>query len=245
MPMTITIGSAHADGADASSCTRAGLYRGLSAAWPFIVSNGLAGMVMGVAYREAGLSFMVSALLSLVVYSATAQAVILGLWAVPPPLAALLLACLAVNARYLLLGAHLRRIFADQPLKRMLPILYWLADASWLMTVAEAGRGRRDAGYLLGASLPMAAGWVGGTVLGYTLPARPAASMAVAAAVLPLAFIAALLPSQWQGAKSLGPWLLAAAVSACVTALGGHGWGMLLGGCAGTALAAVRSDAEV
>ena len=197
---------------------------------------------MGVAYREAGLSFMASALLSLLVYSATAQAVILGLWAVPPPLPALLLACLATNARYLLLGAHLRRIFADQPLKRMLPILYCLADASWLMTVAEAGRGRRDAGYLLGASLPMVLGWVGGTLLGYTLPDRPGGPLAVAAAFLPLSFIAAILPSQWQGTKSIGPWALAAAVSVGVTELGGHGWAMLIGGSAGTLLAAVRGD---
>lgn len=239
MLMTITSESACVDG---SSCTRAGLYRGLQAAWPFIVSNGLAGMVMGVAYHGAGLSFMASALLSLLVYSATAQAVILGLWTVPPPLPALLLACFATNARYLLMGAHLRRIFADQPLKRMLPILYCLADASWLMTAAEAGQGRRDAGYLLGASLPMALGWVGGTLLGYLLPGHPMGALAVAAAALPLSFIAALLPSQWQGANTLGPWTLAAAVSVGVTALGGHSWGMVLGGTAGTVLAAVSRD---
>lgn len=240
MPMTITSDAGYADG---SSCTRAGLYRGLGAAWPFIVSNGLAGLVMGVAYRGAGLSFVASALLSLLVYSATAQAVVLGLWAVPPPLAALLLACVATNARYLLMGAHLRRIFADQPLRRMLPILYCLADASWLMTVAEAGRGRRDAGYLLGASLPMALGWVGGTVLGYALPGQPTGALAVAAAALPLSFMAALLPAQWQGAKTvLAPWTVAAAVSIGVTALGGHGWAMLLGGTAGTLLAAVSRD---
>jgi predicted branched-subunit amino acid permease len=59
----------------------------------------------------------------------------------------MMLACVAVNVRYLVMGPHLQRIFADQPLKRVLPILFWLADASWLMTVAEAGRGRRDAGY--------------------------------------------------------------------------------------------------
>jgi len=224
--------------ADGSTCTRHGLRRGVLAALPFIVSNGIAGVVMGVAYREAGLGFIVTALFSLCVYSATAQAVTLGLWATPPPLAAMMLACIAVNARYLVMGAHLQRIFADQPLKRMMPMLFWLADASWLMTVAEAGRGRRDAGFLLGASLPMALGWVGGTVLGYILPARPAGPLAVAGAFLPLSFIAALLPGQWQGARTALPWMLAAAVSVVVTGLGGHGWGMLLGGCAGTLLAA-------
>jgi len=228
--------------ATGSCCTREGLRRGVLAALPFIVSNGIAGVFMGVAYREAGLSLIATGAFSLAVYSATAQAVTLGLWTTPPPVAAMMLACVAVNVRYLIMGAHLQRIFADQPLKRIVPILFWLADASWLMTVAEAGRGRRDAGYLLGAGLPMALGWVGGTVLGYTLPARPAGSLAVAGAFLPLAFIAALLPGQWQGARTALPWALAAAVSVVVTGLGGHGWGMLLGGCAGTLLAAMGSD---
>ena len=57
-----------------------------------IVSNGLAGMVMGIAYRGAGLGFLPAVLFSLVVYSATAQAVTLGLWAMPPPLAAMVVA---------------------------------------------------------------------------------------------------------------------------------------------------------
>jgi predicted branched-subunit amino acid permease len=225
-----------------SVCTRAGFLRGFAAALPFIVSNGVAGIAMGVAYREAGLSFMATVLFSLVVYSGTAQAVTLGLWAIPPPLAAMTLACVAANARYLVMGAHLRRIFADQPLKRMLPILFWLADASWLMSAAEVGQGRRDAGYLWGASAPMALGWVGGTMLGFTLPGRPLGPLAVAAAFLPLSFIAALLPTQWQGVRTVLPWTLAAVVSLVVAALGGHGWAVLIGGSAGTLLAAVRSD---
>ena len=47
------------------------------------------------------------------------------------------------------------------------------------MTVAEAERGRRDAGYLLGASLPMAIGWIGGTALGHALPLAPRGPLAV------------------------------------------------------------------
>jgi predicted branched-subunit amino acid permease len=237
--MTITMTCADAQG---SSCTRAGLRRGFTAALPFIVSNGAAGIVIGVAYREAGLSFMDAALFSLVVYSATAQAVTLGLWATPPPLVTMALACIATNARYLVMGAHLRRLFADQPVRRMLPILFWLGDASWLMSAAEAASGRRDAGYLLGASLPMALGWVGGTLLGYLLPSQPHGPAAIAAAFLPLSFIAALLPSQWQGARTALPWTMAAAVSVAAAALGAHAWAMLAGGAAGTLTAVLRDD---
>jgi predicted branched-subunit amino acid permease len=228
--------------ATAAQCTRAGLHRGFAAALPFIPGYGFAGIVMGLAYRGAGLSFMSAVLFSLVVYSGTAQAVTLSLWATPPPLAAMALACMATNARYLVMGAHLQQTFADLPRRRVLPILFWLADASWLMSVAEVSRGRRDAGYLLGCSLPMVIGWVGGTLLGYALPFKPHGSLAVAAAFLPLSFIAVLLPTQWQGVRTLLPWTVAGVVSVVVSELGGHAWAMLLGGSAGTLFAALRSD---
>jgi hypothetical protein len=118
--------------------TLAGLRRGLLAGLPFILSNGVAGVVMGVAYRGLGLDFTTAVLFSLIVYSATAQAVVLGLWALPPPVAVMMLACAATNARYLVMGAHLRQLFADMPRRVMLPILALLGDASWFMTVAEA-----------------------------------------------------------------------------------------------------------
>src|ERR1700758_5536002 len=104
-------------------CTTAAFRRGFVAALPFIVSNGVGGIVMGVAYRGLGLDFASAVLFSLVVFSATAQAVTLGLWAISPPIAAMVAACVATNARYLVMGAHLRRLFADMPGRAMLPML--------------------------------------------------------------------------------------------------------------------------
>jgi predicted branched-subunit amino acid permease len=178
-----------------------------------------------------------------VVYSGTAQAVTLGLWTTSPPIAAMVIACVATNARYLVLGAHLRQLFGDVPRRVMLPILALLADASWLMTVAEAERGRRDAGYLLGSGVPMAIGWIGGTALGHALPLAPSGPLAVAAAFLPLAFVVVLLPTQWAGARSLLPWTVAAAVALVVARTLGPSWAMLIGGGAGTLVSALRGDA--
>jgi predicted branched-subunit amino acid permease len=216
--------------------------RGFLAALPFIVSNGIAGIAMGVAYRGLGLGFTAAVLFSLVVYSATAQAVTLGLWALPPPIGAMAIACVATNARYLVMGAHLRQLFPDLPRRVMLPILFLLADAAWLMTVAEAERGRRDAGYLLGSSLPMAIGWIGGTALGYGLPLTPHGSLAVAAAFLPLVFVAALLPTQWRGWRSLLPWSASAAIGLTVSSTLGQSWAMLIGGGVGTLVSALSGD---
>jgi predicted branched-subunit amino acid permease len=222
--------------------TMAAVRRGFVAALPFIVGNGVGGIVMGVAYRGLGLDFAAAVLFSLLVYSGTAQAVTLGLWAASPPVVAMVVACVATNARYLVMGAHLRQMFSDLPGRVMLPVLALLADASWLMTVAEAERGRRDAGYLLGCSLPMAIGWIGGTALGYAVPLNPHGPMAVAAAFLPLAFIVVLLPTQWRGRRSLLPWVVSAVVGIVAASTLAPSWAMLCGGGAGTLVSALRGD---
>jgi predicted branched-subunit amino acid permease len=77
MPMTIIDGSAAAARA---GCSWAGFRRGFVKALPFLISNGVAGVVMGVAYSGAGVGFVPAVLLSVLVYSATAQAVTLGMW---------------------------------------------------------------------------------------------------------------------------------------------------------------------
>jgi predicted branched-subunit amino acid permease len=222
--------------------TAAAVRRGFIAALPFILSNGVAGIVMGVAYRALGLGFGPAVLFSLIVFSATAQAVTLGLWALPPPIAAMMLACVATNARYLVMGAHLRHVFGGLRRRVMLPILFLLADASWLMTTADIARGGPDAGYLLGTSLPMAIGWIGGTALGYVLPLKPGGPLAAAAALLPVAFVVTLLPTQWRGWRSIAPWAASGAVALLVARLFDPSWAMLAGGGVGTLISLRRGE---
>jgi predicted branched-subunit amino acid permease len=226
----------------AAPFTRSGFRRGCIAALPLMIGTAVGGFAMGVAYRGLDLGLAAAVLFSLIVYSGTAQAVTLGLWTTNPPIAAMMLATLITNGRYLAMGAHLRHLFPDVKRRVMMPILYITGDAAWMMTAAEAAQGRRDAAYLLGLNMPMAIGWIGGTALGYMIPVTPAGPLAVAAAFLPLGFIAALLPMQWRGKCSLMPWTVAAGVSLVVVGAIGQGWAMLIGGAAGTLVAALRGD---
>ena len=239
--MVMTITTQPASSAKAI-CSRAGFRRGLLAALPFLLSNGVAGVVMGVAYRGVGLGFVPSVLFSVVVYSATAQAVTLGLWAPVPSIIPMAVACIATNARYLVMGAHLYQIFGKLKKRITLPILFLLADASWLMTTADAESNDADVGYLLGASVPMAVGWMGGTALGYGLPLAPGGPLSVAAALLPAAFIVTLLPTQWRGARSVLPWLLSAAGALLIGRFVSPNWAMLAGGAVGTSFSMMRAD---
>ena len=124
----------------------------------------------------------------------------------------------------------------------MLPILALLADASWLMTVAEKYRGRRDVGYLLSAGVPMAVGWIGGTAVGHVLQFAPKGPLAVAAAFLSLAYIVTMLPTQWRGWRSVPSWTLSATLGGFTAIIVDQGWAMLVGGGLSTLVDAMRGD---
>ena len=222
--------------------TRAAFQRGFIKALPFIVSNGVAGVVMGVAYRGVAMGFVPAVLFSTVVYSATAQAVILGMWVSPPSVLPMALACVATNARYVVMGAHLHQLFGTLRKRTTLPMLFLLADASWLMTTADAELNGADAGYLLGTSVPMAIGWMGGTALGYQLPLASEGPFAVAATLLPAAFVVTLLPDRWRGSRSILPWLASAAIAVLVCRSWTPNWAMLIGGAFGTSVSMIRGD---
>jgi predicted branched-subunit amino acid permease len=222
--------------------TADGFRRGLIAGLPFLVSYGAPAIVMGVAYKGLGLGIVPAVLFSLVVYSSTAQAVTLGLWALPPPVAAFMLACVATNARYLVMGAHLHQTFGRFPKRLMLPILFALSDGSWMLTTAEAERSGPNAGYLLGSSLPGWVGWVAGTGLGYVLPFKATGPLAAATAVLPLAFVVTLLPTQWRGGRFVVSWLISAAAGMVAAEWLGESWAMLAGGSLGALFSIIRGD---
>jgi predicted branched-subunit amino acid permease len=240
--MVMTITSVQAS-PRAPTMTAAGFRRGLVAALPFLLSNGAAGLVMGLTYKGLGLGATQAILFSVLVYSATAQAITLSLWASPLPVFAMIVACIAANSRYLLMGAHLRQLFGTLSTRRMLPTLFLLADASWLMTSSDTERNGPDAGYLLGASIPMAVGWSGGTALAYAAPLTASGPLSLAGALLPTMFIATLLPSQWKKTRAVWPWLTSAVTALLVARFVGPSWSMLIGGGCGT-LVSVLGQAD-
>lgn len=196
---------------------------------------------MGLTYKGLGLGFAESVSFSLVAYSATAQAIVVSLWKLPLPVVAMVAACAATNSRYLIMGAHLRKMYGVVRQRDILPTLFLLADASWLMATADSARNRPDPGYLLGTSLPMAIGWIGGTALGYEFPGAAGMPLGKVAAMLPIIFIVTLLPSQWRGYRTAAPWMVSALIALLCAPFLGANWSMLIGGGCGTLVSALRS----
>jgi predicted branched-subunit amino acid permease len=216
--------------------TLAGTLRGAALGWPFLLSSGATGLAMGVACRQVGMDAWLATFFSASVYSGTAQSVSVQLIGAGAPALVVLVAALAVNARYLAMGAQLAVMFPDVPRRRMLPALFLLGDGNWLIATAEAERGRRDAGLLLGAGLPMAAGWIAGTAAGHVAAVTFTGPIAAAAAFVPLGFVVAYLPAQWEGRPAAAGWAAGATAGLALTTVAAPHWAMLGGGIAGTAV---------
>jgi len=224
--------------------TLAGMRRGAVACLPFAVSASAAGVVLGVTYRTLGVDGMLGVVLSATVFSGTAQAATAAMWLLSPlPIGAMILAVLSINARYLVMGAHLRQLFPRASRRVMLPTLLLLVDGAWLVTMSEAQKGRRDLGVLVGSGLLLYVGWILGTLIGCVVEIGAQGSLKVLAAFLPLSFIVALLPAQWRGQSSAVSWLVAAAATLAALAVLPVSWAALAGGAVGAVFSALRRRA--
>src|SRR5512145_2393354 len=66
------------------------------------------------------------------------------MWGTPVPLIGVLVATLAINARYVLMGAALRPWFAGLPWARAYGSLFVMGDGNWALATRERAAGRID-----------------------------------------------------------------------------------------------------
>ena len=224
-----------------AAMTAAGLRRGARAA--FAISLGLApfGLVVGVVADARGLSLLETLLMSGLVFAGTSQLVALELWSDPAPIVAAGLAVLVVNLRMAPMGAALAPVLDRLSGWRLWGTLAVLVDNSFALAVAEMRAGRRDPGFLLGASLTMLANWLVMCAVGHGLGALvrlPAGHPLFFAAT---ATLLALLVPIWRGRRSdLLPWAVAGLVALAAHGAAGLGppWPVLAGALAGAAVGA-------
>src|SRR5687767_7231491 len=91
-----------AQGPAPTSFTFAGVRRGLLLGQPLAPGAFLYGVIFGVLASERGLAWFEAALMSLLVYSGSAQLAALQGWSSSPAIAPLVATVLLVNARYVL-----------------------------------------------------------------------------------------------------------------------------------------------
>lgn len=220
--------------------TRAGAVAGARLAVPLALGAAVYGLVYGALARQAGMGAAEALLTSALVSAGAAQFVTLELWAASPPVVAMTLTALVVNARHLLMGAALWPWFRLLPPTKAYLAMHFLSDESWALTQRALAAGRPDGAVLVGSGAVLFGAWIGATGAGHAAGAALGDPAAWGLGAAFVAVFAALLAGTWDDRRSLASWVVAGGVAVATERLLPSGWYVLLGGLAGSVAGAVR-----
>lgn len=207
---------------------------GLAQTLPVALSVLAYGMVYGLLTREASLSVWEAFFSSALVFAGAAQFVALEMWSHPLPVAALIVTTGIINLRHVLMGASLAPWLKGLPPAVSGPLLFFLVDESWALSIGACSKKAADIGFLLGSGMLLWGTWVFATLAGRAVgasipdPERFGLDFAFTAVFL------ALLAGLWKGKQDLPPWLVAAAVALLVHHVAPGKWYIVAGGLAGS-----------
>jgi 4-azaleucine resistance transporter AzlC len=139
-----------------------GIRDGVRAGLPFLLPTLALGISFGV-LAEPVMGSIAPIVMSVVVFAGGAQFAALSVLEAGGAASAAIGAGLLMNARFLPMGFAIAPSLRGRPLARAAQGQA-LVDASF--AIASRGDGSFDRGLLLGATIPQAVGWIGGTVIG-------------------------------------------------------------------------------
>jgi 4-azaleucine resistance transporter AzlC len=229
-------------GAAATTFTAGGVRRGFLQAQPLAPGAFIYGMVFGVLASERGLAWFEALLMSVFVYSGSAQLAALQGWSSSPAIAPLVATVLLINARYVLYSASVQPWLAGATRTQALGSLFFLGDGNWALAMREYHAGYRDAGFVLGSGVAMALPWVlgtlGGHIVGHSVP-NPAT---FGLDFMLVGFAAAIGVGVWRGRSDIAPGLAAVAVALALNHWVPGGWTIVGAGLAAGFVGAMRHD---
>ena len=198
------------------------------------------GLAVGVLAASKGLTTLEAALMSTWVNAGSAQMASLQIWAEPIPVLTLVLTVLAMNSRYVLLGAALRPHFGALPAWQMYPTLFVMGDGNWALTLHEINDGRRDAGFLLGSGLLTFLIWLVAVVIGQLFGLVLGDPRRYGIDFLLAAFFATLSVGFFRAHRGVAALVVAIAVAIMVQKLVPGPWYIFAGALAGSLAGALR-----
>jgi len=234
-------GGLHVDhqGGKGTAFTREGMRRGVRAALAITLGLMPFGLVIGMVSDAKGLSLLETWLMAGLLFAGTSQLVALELWADPAPILAATLACLVINLRMAPMGAALAPVLDRVHGLRLWGTLAFLVDNAFALTIAEIRAGRRDAGFLLGASLTMWANWMTMVTIGHLFGALVRLPPGHPVFFASMTTLLALLVPIWRGRSDLLPWAVAGTAALAVHGAGlGAPWPVLAGAFLGATVGA-------
>ncbi|MBL8589094.1 MAG: AzlC family ABC transporter permease [Methylobacteriaceae bacterium] len=211
---------------------------------PPLIAAAPIGLVYGAICASKGMTALETALMSGLVFAGGSQFAAAELWAPSPPLFAIALSTLMINARHVLMGASLARkarFGAATPLAA-----FFMADENWALAERRAAARGLTLAYWFGMAAPFWLNWLGFTTLGSAAgallgdPARLGADFAFTALII------GLVAGFWKGRATGVTVAVSGVTAALVWRFVGSPWHVLAGAAAGMAAAAalVRSAAR-
>lgn len=217
-----------------SGFTKAGVRRGIIRTLPFGVSALAFGTAFGVlAGSLPGIGAVGAILMSITVYSGSAQMVGLDLWGSQAGILAIWMTTLLISLRYVLLGLTTRSWFAGHPRWIRFALPFTMSDEVWALTFGEFEQERRDLGFFLGSGLMMMSCWVSGTTIGLVIGGRVPNPAAWGIDFVATAAFTGLIAGMYKGKSQVLPWVTAAAVAIAAERWLPGQWYILLGAAVG------------
>ncbi len=225
---------------DAVALTGAAVLRGMRRLLPvslFVVPFGVA---FGVSAVDHGIGPVQATLMSLLVFTATAQFAALEFLDEPVAFGSLFLVVLALSGRHVVMGAALSRWVNRLPIAKRLATLMLLSDANFADTQPLLQKGESDLGVLLGGGAIMWIAWTASTALGAFGGDLLGDTDAYGFGAVMVCFFAATVVGMLRASSGLVlPTAVAMAVSAITLPLLPTGWNIILAAVIGGSLAAV------
>jgi 4-azaleucine resistance transporter AzlC len=188
-----------------------GYLAGARAAMPFVLATAALGISFGVLARSLGWGVVAPVVFSVIAFSGSAQFAVAAVLGAGGAVIPAILAAVLLNARFLPMGVAIAPFLKGGPFRRALEGQA-VVDASWAL--ANRGGGRFDREFLIGATVPQFAAWVGGTALGVMAgdfigdPERLGLDV-----IFPAFFLALLVDELRRGRRVVAVALLGAALS--------------------------------
>src|SRR5215216_1489209 len=136
---------------------------GARAGLPFALATFVLGISFGVLARSLGWGIVAPIVFSVIAFSGSAQFAVAAVLGAGGGALAAIVAAILLNSRFLPMGVAVAPFLKGGPLRRALEGQA-VVDASWAL--ASRGEGRFDREFMIGATLPQVAAWIGGTIVG-------------------------------------------------------------------------------
>lgn len=220
--------------------TWAGFRAGAVAALVLAPGVVLYGLAFGVMAAARGLTGVEAVLFSAWLNAGGAQMATLAVWSDPIPWLAVGLTTVAMNSRYLLLGAALRPWFGPLPAGQAYGSLFVLGDGNWALALREHAAGRIDAAFLAGSGAMLWLTWVASTALGHAGGRVIGDPQRFGIDFMLPAFFATMALAFFRRAGGVGPLITGIGVAVIVDRLIPGPWYILAGALAGSLVGALR-----